>query len=71
MNLAGPAHRDIAGVGAHTRASFVLRGAKRSALHDRLVQPGAAASVYHDIVDLVERRLVEEALLRIDEGFFA
>ena len=39
-----------------------LDRAVRTALHDRLVQVGAGASVYHDIVDLVESRLVSEAL---------
>jgi DNA-binding NtrC family response regulator len=39
-----------------------LDRAVRTALHDRLVQAGAGASVYHDIVDLVESRLVSEAL---------
>jgi DNA-binding NtrC family response regulator len=39
-----------------------LGRAVRTALHDRLVHPGASASAYHDIVDLVERGLVDEAL---------
>ena len=34
----------------------------RTALHDRLVQPAASPSAYHDIVDLVETTLVREAL---------
>jgi two-component system nitrogen regulation response regulator GlnG len=40
----------------------VLARAVRSALQDRLVQQGPSASVYHDILDIVERGLVDEAL---------
>ena len=40
----------------------VLDRAVRTALHDRLVQPAASASAYHDILDVVERGLVNEAL---------
>lgn len=43
-------------------ADSALNRAVRTALHDRLVQAGAGASVYHDIVELVEGRLVSEAL---------
>ena len=39
-----------------------LDRAVRTALHDRLVQAGAGASVYHDIVERVESQLVSEAL---------
>lgn len=39
-----------------------LDRAVRTALHDRLVQPGANLSAYHDILDVVERAVVEEAL---------
>jgi DNA-binding NtrC family response regulator len=47
---------------ARPEVESALDRAVRAALHDRLVQPGEAASVYHDIVDLVESRLVSEAL---------
>ena len=47
---------------AKSDADSALGRAVRTALHDRLVQVGAGASVYHDIVDLVEGRLVSEAL---------
>jgi DNA-binding NtrC family response regulator len=44
-------------------AESALSRAARTALHDRLVQPEASASAYHDIVDLVESQLVKEALI--------
>jgi DNA-binding NtrC family response regulator len=47
----------------HDDGDSALGRAVRTALHDRLVQPGAAASAYHDILDLVERGLVDEALI--------
>jgi DNA-binding NtrC family response regulator len=47
---------------ARPEVESALERAVRAALHDRLVQPGPTASAYHDIVDLVESRLVGEAL---------
>ena len=47
---------------ARTDGDSALDRAVRTALHDRLVQAGAAPSAYHDILDRVERGLVNEAL---------
>ncbi len=47
---------------ARADGDSALDRAVRTALHDRLVQPEPSASAYHDIVDLVERGLVSEAL---------
>jgi DNA-binding NtrC family response regulator len=43
-------------------ADAALGRAVRTALHDRLVQPEPSASVYHDVLEIVERGLVDEAL---------
>ena len=47
---------------ARAEGNSALERAVRGALHDRLVQAGAGASVYHDIVERVESQLVSEAL---------
>jgi DNA-binding NtrC family response regulator len=46
---------------AHEAESSLSR-ATRAALHERLVESSAGASVFHSIVDLVETTLVNEAL---------
>ena len=47
---------------ARADGDATLDRAVRTALHDRLVQPEPSESVYHDILDVVERGLVSEAL---------
>lgn len=47
---------------ARADGDAALDRAVRTALHDRLVQPEPSASAYHDILDVVERGLVSEAL---------
>ena len=47
---------------ASTDGDSALIRAVRTALHDRLVQVVPSASAYHDILDVVERSLVSEAL---------